>query len=318
MTHTKFSGIEVQASEWLVAMNDRTVSAEERGRFESWLATDPEHERIYKAQESAWAAMPEMPHLLSAPRMGWRSARRVMILAPIAAAAGIIAVTVFLLHDRLPFLTKNREFITEVAQIKDMKLDDGSLVTLGAASSLKVVFTQTERRIVLTRGEAFFEVARDTARPFLVNAGDTVVRVLGTQFDVHYGPDAVRVSVLEGRVEVEKSEKPARVLTAGEATVASVGEASPVNQVNVQDLGAWRSGRLVYVDARLREVIADVNRYYDGKVELADERVGDLQLTTAFRADQIDRMIEVLTRALPIAARRMDERHIVLSMKNGR
>ncbi|HWK73732.1 MAG TPA: FecR domain-containing protein, partial [Povalibacter sp.] len=82
-------------------------------------------------------------------------------------------------------------------------------------------------------------------------------------------------------------------------------------------LGAWRSGRLVYVDARLMDVIADVNRYYDGRIELDAPQVGDLRLTVAFRTDQIDRMLDMLTRALPIQVEHVGARQIRLSMRSG-
>lgn len=323
-----FSKIEVEASEWLVAMSDRTVSLDECARFEAWLNADPEHERIYRTQKSAWQAVATMPHLQDSPigKSPPNILRQINFkYAALAASLSIVLLgTVFFTNPLSLF--GNTEYETTVAQIKDIKLEDGSLVTLGASSHIDVDFTKTERRIVLTKGEAFFEVTRDTARPFFVTAGDTLVRVVGTKFDVHYGPKAVRVSVLEGRVEVMKAgeksvitsaRKPSakQVLMAGEAVVAdkATDEIATTKSINKEDLGAWRSGRLVYVDARLRDVIADVNRYYDGKIDLADESVGDLQLTTAFRADQIDNMLEVLTNALPIEATRPDDKHIVLT-----
>jgi transmembrane sensor len=325
-----FSRIEVEASEWLVAMSDRTVSLEQHARFAAWLNADPERERIYRAQKSAWQAAARMPHLLeatAAPRQStavskWFSLRH----AALAASLALVIAGGLFFADRASLLSRQREFATTVGQVKDIRLKDGTLVTLGASSQIEVAFGKKERRVALTRGEAFFEVTRDTTRPFLVTAGDTVVRVVGTKFDVHYGPKAVRVSVLEGRVEVMKAgetalvapSSPARmqVLTAGEASLTSKsGKIAMANNLNKEDLGAWRQGRLVYVDAHLRDVIADINRYYSGTIELADESVGELQLTTAFRADQIDRMLEVLENALPIKAAHVDANRIVLSSR---
>jgi transmembrane sensor len=310
MSHEEFSSVEIEASEWLVTMSDRSVSLEDRARFETWLAASPQHERVYRAQKSAWSAVAHMPHLLE--DAGRRSAVRRPVVVAVAASLALVAVTaVILFHAGYGAI----RYATQVAQIKDVRLDDGTVVTLGASSGIRVAFTESRRHVTLTGGEAFFEVARDTARPFIVNAGDTQVQVLGTQFDVHYGANAVRVAVLEGRVRVEHAAAP-RVLTAGEAVVAPKAERiAAVTHVDERDVGAWRSGRLVYVDARLRDVVADVNRYYDGKIELADDRAGDMQLTAAFRADQIDRMLEILISALPLEARRSDGERIVLASR---
>ena len=341
-----FSKAEIEASEWLVTLSDRTVSLQQRAEFETWLAADPENERVYQTQKSAWTAVAGMPHLLdeagsassSSPLSRFRQGFGVRVPA-LALAAGIVLAALaiwFFAIEPHGFFNAPGEFATATAQVKDVRLEDGSLVTLGASSHIEVEFAKEARRVILTRGEAFFEVTRDTSRPFFVTAGDTQVRVVGTKFDVHYGPKAVRVAVLEGRVSVvpvassafamnlpTRSTSLSRdgrgtdgevLLSAGEqVTVGDV--AATASTINTEDLGAWRQGRLVYVDARLRDVVADINRYYDGKIELADDSVGNLQLTAAFRADQIDRMLEVLESALPIRSVREDDKRIVLSTR---
>jgi len=355
-----FSRIEVEASEWLVAMSDRSVSLEERSRFEAWLSTDPEHERIYQIQKTAWSTVARMPQLLDETSPLDASLLRHSPLQPagreitgfdrqpeglagflegekvlgaprmkyfaLAAALALITIGLFLARNQFPFFKTGDAFETSVAQVKDVKLSDDTLVTLGASSHIDVDFRKSERRVVLTRGEAFFEVTRDTSRPFFVTAGQTLVRVVGTKFDVHYGTEAVRVAVLEGRVEILKADDATftttqktavkQVLTAGRAAVAEpTGEIATTDSVKTEDLGAWRHGRLVYVDTRLRDVVADINRYYNGKIDLADGSTGEMRLTTAFRVDQIDRMLEVLQRALPVDAMRTADGRIVLSEK---
>lgn len=331
VTSSSFSRIEIEASEWLVAMSDRTVSLEERAKFESWLKADPEHARIYGAQKSAWHATARMPHLLEealASELPVSSSRHSPSwYAAIAASFALVALAGVLAVSHFGWPWRGTQYETAAAQVKDVKLEDGTLVTLGAASHIDVEFGKGVRRVLLTRGEAFFEVARDTNRPFVVTAGDTQVRVLGTKFDVHYGPRTVRVSVLEGRVEVVKvgeevgaatphPDARKQVLTAGEAAIAEKsGVIATTASLKSEDLGAWRQGRLVYVDARLRDVVADINRYYDGRIELADDTVGDMQLTAAFRADQIGRMLEVLEGSLPVRVERPDDDRIVLSSR---
>ncbi len=341
-TREAFSPIEVQASEWLVTLHDRTVSLEQRTRFAAWLAADPEHARIYGVQKSAWAALAGMPHLLDNEQAAetWQDSRGEGPLQKsqlqryrlsFAAAAGVLLAVAALVLASWPDVRPDGSYATQVGQIKDIRLEDGSLMTLGASSRAEARFTEGRRQVRLIAGEAFFEVTRDTARPFFVQAGQTEVRVVGTQFDVHFTPDSVRVSVLEGRVEVTASSPdtainashdaqagpaPRHVLTAGESVIVGKESQQPaVHSVSAENLGAWRTGRLVYVDATLREIIADVNRYYEGRIRLDGAAVGNLQLTTAFRVDQIDRMIDVLATALPIRAEHPDEDSIVLSLR---
>lgn len=368
------AGIGTEAAEWLLTMNGRTVSLQDRARFEAWLAADPEHARVYRAQRRAWTMLAGMPHLLEeavsgaaqapaavampasgiarADRSGEASgrsgaiavrprARRLLRLGIAACLVLGILGSSPLWRPLLPF--GERVYRTGIAQVRDIALEDGSLVTLGAASRISVDFDRDERRVVLAQGEAFFEVARDTARPFRVAVGDTLVRVVGTKFEVRRGADAVRVSVLEGRVEVSRNPAapaaetvraaaaPAaadtppgaaadrarrQVLTAGEAVTADrSGALAGAAPVNLPDVGAWRSGRLVYVDACLRDIVADLNRYQAGRIEIADPALGELQLTATFRADQIDGMLSVLTRALPVDAHRVDAGRIVLTSR---
>lgn len=322
-----FSRIECEASEWLVAMSDRTVSLEQRLRFESWLNADAEHERIYQAQKTAWTAVKRMRQVFGDTVSELQPRERRLKATPFAMAASLALVAVGLfVGNGAALFNADESYATQVGQVKDIKLSDDTLVTLGASSRIDVDFSEHERRVVLTQGEAFFEVTRDTSRPFFVTAGATLVRVVGTKFDVHYSSRSVRVSVAEGRVEVMQAagkapvratgEHQIHVLTAGNAALAeSSGRVVATDTVDQEDLGAWRMGRLVYVDSRLRDVVDDINRYYDGRIELADEAIGDTQITTAFRVDQIDRMLEVLQGALPVRATQTSDGRIIISEK---
>ncbi len=343
--------IEAAASEWLVKMSERALSPQERAQFEGWLAADPEHQRVYRAQQRAWIAIAALPHLLdeTLAGTGWSAHREgqeedraaaLVVVRPrprpqrrrrmwaVAIAACLLLAAIGAWSRWVPMMPFGPQVHeTSIARVKDITLEDGSLITLGASSRIAVDFSAHERRVTLLRGEAFFEVARDTARSFFVVADATEVRVVGTKFDVHRGIGSVRVSVLEGRVEVTRARPaarpqtprtaaPKRVLGAGEAVMADgAGALAKPDPVNLPDVGAWRSGRLVYVDARLRDIVADVNRYYGGSIEIADPRVGDLQLTTTFRADQIDDMLAVFTRALPVQATRTGHDRIVLTTR---
>ena len=324
-----YSQAETAASEWhtLLASGDATDA--DRKRFNEWLDADPEHRRLYDLHGRAWGAIAEMQHLsylkdAPAPFLKRFGARLLGYgwTAPVAAAASLtlIIVAYLFVMDWRQGGARAPDHATQVAEIRDIILDDGSMVTLGGASALEVAFTDRERRVKLSEGEAFFAIEKDRVRPFIVVAGDTEVRVLGTKFDVHHGTAAVRVSVLEGKVEVTKPDQvsvpngPAsRQLFAGQKVIsAKAGAIEAPQTVETDDVAPWREGRLVYVDAYLKDIIDDVNRYYEGEIRVADEVAGQQQLSLAFRTDQIDRMLEVLTTALPVEAQRSGGDRIIL------
>jgi transmembrane sensor len=185
-------------------------------------------------------------------------------------------------------------------------------VTLGAQSRLSYTFTDAARRVTLSGGDAFFAVTKAPARPFYVIAGNVQVRVLGTQFEVRQRSDEVSVAVAEGVVEVKSADN-THILRRGEGLVASRSRTpSSVHGVDTADLGAWRTGRLVYDDVELRDVIADANRYIHDRIVIADPALAGIRVTTSFRTSQVDGMIETLESALPIEVERQRDGEILL------
>lgn len=331
--------IQDQAADWAVRMHTGGLSRDDRVAFDAWLSADPQHRQAYRMAEAGWRDLAGMggqadyAALLGAPT--WRErivaavdnargtiaaafGRPAVPLAAVAVAA-LLAVMVW------PGPAAPPVHQTEVGEIRDVALPDGSVVTLGARSRIDVTFSPDQRRVSLVSGEAFFSVEPDPGRPFVVFVGDALVRVVGTKFDIHRGIDQVRVAVVEGVVEVTRPtagaddqagpppEAAVRLLTAGQQIVAARdGPLAPARPIAAAEPGAWRTGRLIYDGARLAEVMADANRYYAGHITIASRELDDLRVTTSFRATQIDQMIGTLTGALPLAAERRADGRIVL------
>ncbi|RMD88608.1 MAG: hypothetical protein D6807_05345 [Alphaproteobacteria bacterium] len=318
------TAIRREAAQW--ATRRALAGADEAG-FAAWLASDPRHAAAYREARQAWsdlAAMGDLAEyrdLLGEPtwrermierlrrwRRAWRWSgipHRAVLAA--TAAALLVAIASALWLERAAVPDSGATLATAIAEIRDLPLSDGSVVTLGGRSRITLAFTAAERRIRLEEGEAFFDVAKDPARPFIVEVGDTEVRAVGTQFDVHKGPATVRVAVLEGVVEVAATAMrrapvvSRHLLTAGEAIVAAKGAAlDKVAALPLARAGEWRRGRLTYNGASLEEVVADANRYSARRIRIADSRLATLRVTTSFRTDQIGEMLESLALALPL------------------
>lgn len=306
--------IDAEARSWLLRVK---ADAGAEAACTAWRAADPRHERAFQDAWLVWTAIGRTSYARSD---AWRSPRPRAGLARIAAPAAI-AASLALAAVVAPGLLSppDQRIRTETAQSQAVQLKDGSKVFVGARSALDVRFDEDARTAVLKDGEAFFEVARDPSRPFTVIAGDAVIRVTGTKFDVRRTPFGVQVSVLEGSVQVSRKpllgnaapKTPDRVLTDGEQVRLDRRAGLTTTQPATTDAGSWRSGRLLYAEVPLKEVVADANRYSDRPIRIMGD-IGELHVTVSFRTTAVDELIANLDRALPIEAERQADGDILL------
>ncbi|HEX6859115.1 MAG TPA: FecR domain-containing protein [Caulobacteraceae bacterium] len=189
---------------------------------------------------------------------------------------------------------------TARAEHKNEVLADGSRVEVGAMTGVQVRLTERRREVKLDRGEAFFHVAGDGERPFVVKTPFGAVRAVGTAFNVDVGEDQLCITVTEGAVIVQPAglfAKPVRV-EAGQRLVA---DADGVQVAASNSPVSWTQGRLEYRDEPLRAVIEDVNRYAEHPVVLRDPAVGELAYTGTVRLDATGDWARGLPAAFPVA-----------------
>jgi transmembrane sensor len=175
-------------------------------------------------------------------------------------------------------------------------------VTLGAHTEISSNMTTNERRIVMRGGEAFFDVRKDAARPFVVRVGNSEVRVVGTQFNIRERSGEVEVVVREGRVNVVPdsrigpSESIPRVELAagGRLTVNTSDNQVNVASVDAERLTAWRTGMIRFDAVPLEDVIADVNRYTEKPLVIADDRLRRLPISGRFRVGDTEAVVFLL------------------------
>jgi transmembrane sensor len=204
-------------------------------------------------------------------------------------AAAIAAVAVGVSLRILPSWERPT-YQTQIGEQRTCKLDDGSMVYLNTDSVLKVEFSDRMRAVRLVRGEALFAVERESRRPFVVTAGNAVVRVLGTRFNVRKSMDATDVAVVEGAVQVTAADapgvaSPAR-LSAGEAMHVARGEVPRTSQARLPETLAWRERRLIFRDASLAEAASEFNRYNATQVRVDSSVPAVKRLTGIFDADR--------------------------------
>jgi transmembrane sensor len=219
------------------------------------------------------------------------------------------------------FLANNASsYTTQIGAISTVPLSDGSKITLNTNSQIRVELNASERRIELDQGEAYFEVAKDAARPFIVAIADKRVIAVGTKFSVRRENDDIRVLVTEGRVRIERSGSSSRTpetqLTAGsEARTAQA--AVLVDQpppMEVEQLLSWRTGYIVFRDTRLADAVADFNRYTNRKIVIEDPAIANIRIGGNFRSDNADAFLSLIQSGFSIHVEQHSDR-IVLTKR---
>lgn len=317
------SSVHDEAAAWVVRLEGRAPVADQRTAFDEWIARSPAHTAAYENALRTWSDLAAMRGseqyraLLGKPTLRERlvGALRAPRWIAVAGGAAVLVALVWLglSLDALPFLHRPTTVATQLAEVRELTLSDGTRIVLGAQSKIDFTISGKARRATVVTGDAFFAVAHDTTRPFVVSAGDYTVRVVGTQFEIRRRPDTVRVAVSEGRVAVKRADTDdaVSILGSGGAWTAGTGGVE-IRPVDAMDVGAWRSGRLVYDNAALRDIVADANRYTHTRIVVADPQLETLRLTTSFRTSQVDGMVETLQAALPLVAERQANGDIVL------
>jgi transmembrane sensor len=181
-------------------------------------------------------------------------------------------------------------------------LPDGSAVSLNTATKVRVAYSAEERRVELLQGEAQFEVASEAQRPFIVSAGDSHVRVLGTQFVVRLrSASDFDVLVSEGRVSIDA---PAQTLvSAGQMALVRDGRITTRLVDDMSRRVAWTTGVLIFNGETLADAVAEFNRYNRRQLVITDRDVASKTIGGAFKATSPDRFATALKNMFHIEVR---------------
>lgn len=315
---TEHQRIDGEASNWLVRIEDRGLDAAGERAFDAWLHADSRHAASFSAARQIWQDIPALTGLTHlAPMTVPPSTAVHSRFRKLPFGLGLAAAAVALAF--LPS-SQGRQYATGVGQMRTVRLDDGSSVTLGARSSLNVRYSRGERRVVLAGGEALFTVIHSADRPFVVEAGGAVLRDVGTRFDVNLGSSSVRVVVAEGAVEISRvgQAAPAQFLRAGQGAEipGDLAEKIVMSRPPAQQaplLVQGDGGRLAFDNVRLADLAADINRYYAPGVQLASPAIRDLRMTASFRTGEIPAFMGALGATLPVEVERQPSGAFVLA-----
>lgn len=292
----------------IARMDSGAWTAADEAMLQTWLDEAPTRRGLLLRMEAQWVALdpvsaevgstdgePAAPVAISSFS---RWTRRGLMGA--AAASVVGGYFAFRLGDGAT------NFETRVGEIRRLPLADGSVMTMNSASQIKVNLAQDVRQIALLQGEAWFEVAKDAKRPFIVQVGDVQVRAVGTAFSVRTRGTAVEVLVTEGVVETSARHDSKLQLTLKGGDRAIVGASALVDfetgqSTNVDRALAWRSGMIDLNGTPLSSAAEEFNRYNQRQIVIADPAIAAEQFDGLFRVNDPDGFAEAVKASLGVS-----------------
>lgn len=304
------------AAHWYSRARSGAMSAADEGAMHAWLEADPQHRAAYDAVEMAWSALgfvrdhprvmamretlPPEPHRFLASPI----ARRALAASLAAAMLGTGLSAGWSVWRPGPELA-NQSFRTGVGQKTTINLPDRTEVTLNTGTVLRTRADAERRLVYLDQGQAYFKVAHDRAHPFIVHAAGRTVTAIGTAFDVRVDRGRFQVTLVEGKVRVEQPVRASRPaapgapvvarpavestdLAAGSELVAASDQQWTVTRTDILKETGWVRGQLLFEREPLSDVVAEMNRYSERKIVIADAQVGRTLVSGNFRPGDVE------------------------------
>lgn len=308
------------AAAWLVRRQDADWQPEDEAALQQWLTESEAHRQAFADVARTWHDLGQLPRpalasdthaaVPAVPRRG-RAARRArswrLPRVAAAAAAAMLALG-YVGYGWYTAPSYVQDVATAAGEIRDLQLPDGSRISLNARSTLAVHFYRSRREVVLSQGEAYFEVAPAANRPFTVDAQRSRVTVVGTAFNVRNGPGEVLVKVLHGhvRVQPDRAEGTAPVSLHAEQGLAVTTLTAAYRPIaaSADSIGGWRNGRLVFRRTPLDEVAQEVGQYLGHPVTLGQPGLKFLPVSGYAATDAPATFLEALPDLLPVQVTR--------------
>ncbi|ARS26249.1 FecR family protein [Sphingomonas sp. KC8] len=297
------TAIDAEAAAWLARLQGHGLDDGIEQALQAWLSQDPRHRDAFGRACEIWDLLPgAADHAIWHEAQAYAPAVPMNVPAPASAPASagagnvftrpalVMAAALIILLLLTPIAAmRDPRYETATGETRVVRLDDGSRITLNTNSLVAVDYAPKERRVRLLRGEALFEVSKDSRRPFIVAHEGGLVRALGTAFVVRDDPQQVSVTLIEGRVEVTRDAPDARkgavriaILSPGERITVTPKAGAVVDHPSLNIITAWRKGEVMFDDTRLIDAASEYNRYIRGTEIVVDPSVASLSLSGVF------------------------------------
>jgi|KBSMisStaDraftv2_1062788.scaffolds.fasta_scaffold61544_2 transmembrane sensor len=314
------------AADWVLRLQDPEVSRSARLEYVQWLRESPLHVAEMLRISHIHGELTEFPHWREIAPLDVSSAGASVVelsgasgppitesrvgkgsyswrwIGTLAAGLAILAIALVYFGDFL-----HRTIDTATGESRTVTLADGSVVRVSPQTTLSVYFSKNERRLILSRGNALFRVARNPARPFLVETNRTRVRAVGTAFGIEHHNGSVIVTVQEGRVAVANAQtQPSAsapvTSSAGETALGPdqqiilpvAGSGGQVRKVDSHRELAWADGRLIFDHDPVAEVVQQFNRFNSVQIKVLDSQLAERPVSAVFNVSDPEAFVTFL------------------------
>lgn len=331
------SSTPTDAAGWDARLRSSDCSDKERRAFRAWRHASTANQREYDRLQIALSELRESRH---APEIrslrewatdvrpvwsGFSLSRRRIALVAAAVLIAFLGVLSWLVVSGPGNPLESRDLSadtlrTAIGERASFSLEDGTTIVMNTNTQLKLAFSTDERRIAFFQGQAMFNVSDDTESPFVVTAGNHRVVAVGTVFEVRFEGADVRVTLVEGTVDVAPIDKdlwsggePMRLLVGQRLTVDSTGMAPPkITFVDLEQATLWQAGRVYFENTPLIEAVAEMNRYSTVQIALDGNSLEEIRVNGMFQSGRQLNFANALEAYFPVKAVRKNSRLIVL------
>jgi len=283
------------AANWISRRDGDSWNEAAQTDLDAWLAQSPAHVVAFLRAEAAWGRADKLVALK--PQASRRFAETIKDALPntlrAVAAAAVIAVIGVAANNYFT-TTSEKTYSTPVGGRETITLVDGSQIALNTDTTLRMDLSGRERKVWLDKGEAYFHVTHNAARPFRVFADNRTVTDIGTRFTVRRDSERFEVAVMEGKVSFDSGKEKSIALLPGDVVVATATKVSVTKKPSralAEALG-WQRGLLIFDNTTLADAAAEFNRYNAQKLVVA-KSAAHLPVVGTFRANDAEAFARV-------------------------
>ena len=331
-----------QQYEWIASYLAGELSPSQQLELEQWLQTDAQHQRLFDETKQLWEAAANYDHEVYEgddktawqqfeSKMDWQEKKstpsvqtaKVIPISPFKQWSRIAAILLFAfvagwwLYQSNGNSQHNWQLVSTMdGQKKTVTLPDGSTVELNENSQLSYINNFVNNRQLILRGEAFFDVVRDEAHPFSIESEKTMTTVLGTSFNIRAYPNEafVEVYVATGKVSFSENlghQTPLLLEKENTGTLNKKDWTLQKENTTQSNALAWKSKTLIFEDAPLQNVIADLNRCYGKPIVVQNDKLNNCRFKGTFEQAQLKEILQALEFALDITTEKQDETYLL-------
>lgn len=285
-----------EALDWSIRLREQ--GEQSRPALEAWIARSPAHARAWAQVEQGWAMMTALGpmHRDAWPQVLQPSVtRRLLPRRAATAAFGLAACLALMVAAPALWTWARADVATGTGDIRQLALTDGSRLHLDSGSAVSLSRDAGGRGITLLKGQAFFQVAHDSAHPFAVQAGTVRITDLGTAFNVRLEKDTVMIAVQSGAVQITTKETSPLTLRPGNLAVVRQSNGQAVlSHIAPGRIAAWRDGQIIVNGATVAEVAAELGRYHHGFILIRNAELGRRRITGTYDLTHVDAALRAI------------------------